>query len=159
MTVIASFRILRFCRSPNFSSLTSAKRDYLIASMARTISLTKSKTGGDELDDGLELDPNMLASSDAEGEAEDGDYDEGSEEAEVEDDDTEKPVLSKRSLDQDESRYDQSHKRKLDLVRELGEVEAKIEKRRKKKQKERERKAKVSSSVFYNLGFQLNLQL
>lgn len=90
-----------------------------------------AKSGGDDLDDGLELDPELLAPSDEE-DAGDSDVDIGDEEtrAAVDDDDDE------------EDGVDVGEKRKRDEGEEDDE-EKMAEKRRRKKEKLKERKAKV----------------
>jgi protein CMS1 len=94
-----------------------------------------AKTGGDDLDDGLELDPGLLASSDNEDEGSDlgSDVDIGDEEtrAAVDEDD-----------DEEDEGVDVGEKRKRD-VGDDDEDAAAAEKRRRKREKFKERKAKV----------------
>ena len=104
----------------------------------------KAPTGGDDLDDGLELDTDMLASSDAdENDIADRDADIGDEETRAEEDDD----------DEDDLGPEAGEKRKRDDEDEDGEAgqdeeERKAEQRRRKKEKFKERKAKVSHCVW-----------
>ena len=100
--------------------------------MARPATTQPGKTGGDDLDDGLELDPDLLAASDEEGGA-------GS----VVDDeeiDRESGDLEDDNGDADQEVAEQGRKRKT----EEGDDPAAAEKKRRKKEKEKERKARVS---------------
>jgi len=95
-----------------------------------------AKTGGDDLDDGLELDPELLASdnedeSDAEFE---NDADIGEEETRV--------AVDEDSEDEADGGADVGEKRKRDGDGE--EDDAAAEKRKRKREKFKERKAKVS---------------
>ena len=98
-----------------------------------------AKTGGDDLDDGLELDPGLLASSDNE--------DEGSEvgsDADIGDEET-RAAVDEDDEEQDEG-VDVGEKRKRDVGDE-DEDSAAAEKRRRKREKFKERKAKVRDGV------------
>lgn len=110
--------------------------------MAQTATTNKAaktaRTGGDDLDDGLELDPDLLASSDAEeDDIPDRDADIGDEETRADDDDE----------DEEDVGAEAGEKRKRDDGDEdapqLDDEERKDEKRRRKKEKFKERKAKV----------------
>ncbi|WWC68507.1 uncharacterized protein I206_102436 [Kwoniella pini CBS 10737] len=97
------------------------------------------KTGGDDLDDGLELDPDFLAASD-----EEGDSDNNGGDAEDENED-----LIPLEGEEDEiahSPIPEAKKRKIEDVELDGENDdeeaKKAEKKRRKKEKEKERKAK-----------------
>lgn len=104
------------------------------------------KSGGDDLDDGLELDPELLAPSDAESSASgsDDDLDERNErgasgsEVPEENGDTQPKTMAI-----DES-GEKSRKRRAGSEGGGGEDELKAEKRKRRKAKEKERKAKVS---------------
>lgn len=99
-------------------------------------------TGGDDLDDGLELDPELLASSDIEDDdIPDRDADIGDEETRAEDDDDD-------NEQDEESGVEVGDKRKRDGGENVDE-EQQAEKRRRKKEKLKERKAKVSLSSLY----------
>lgn len=112
--------------------------------MAKAVADKPPKTGGDDLDDGLELDEGLLAaeSSDEEGIAapvplpEDGDEDEG-EGIYVEED------------DEDEERTPPETVSGVKRKAETGEDEEarKEEKKKRKKEKEKARKAKVRDAV------------
>jgi protein CMS1 len=106
------------------------------------------KTGGDDLDDGLELDPELLApsdGSDVEGEEVDVDemrVDGVDEEDEVDDGDLQE--------DEEEPRKRAGVKRKVENLDEDAKAE---EKKRRKKEKEKERKARVCSQRAYWSGY------
>ena len=98
-----------------------------------------AKTGGDDLDDGLELDPELLASdnedeSDAEFE---NDADIGEEETRV--------AVDEESEDEADGGADVGEKRKREGDGE--EDDAAAEKRKRKREKFKERKAKVSLAL------------
>lgn len=101
--------------------------------------------GGDDLDDGLELDPTMLADSDVEGGSDDeapvgGAVLEDEEDAfDLQQDDEE--VVDEDGKE-DRPQKEGSKKRKAG-----GDSEAELEKKRRKKEKEKERKARVSISA------------
>jgi hypothetical protein len=101
--------------------------------------------GGDDLDDGLELDPTMLADSDVEGGSDDeapvgGAVLEDEEDAfDLQQDDEE---VVDEDGEEDRPQEEGSKKRKAG-----GESEAELEKKRRKKEKEKERKARVSISA------------
>ncbi|KIY31682.1 protein CMS1 [Cryptococcus gattii E566] len=104
------------------------------------------KTGGDDLDDGLELDPDLLASSDFEDAASVIASDFDSEEQQDEDSEDEGPLL----LEGEETEIavnpvPEVKKRKAEDVESEGEQDEeakKAEKKRRKKEKEKERRAK-----------------
>jgi protein CMS1 len=103
--------------------------------MAQDTGSIISKTGGDDLDDGLELDPDLLASSEPENgeEREDDLYDDGAEgdnDAGLDDENDEEEAGAG------------GKKRKA--AEDLDDEERKAEKKRRKKEKEKARKAKVS---------------
>ncbi|WWD16377.1 hypothetical protein CI109_100803 [Kwoniella shandongensis] len=113
--------------------------------MVQTTEQKVSKTGGDDLDDGLELDPDLLADSDAEAEGSGSEAEEEEDNAVLEEEDDFEPA---EIVDEDEPSASNSagegKKRKADEV-ELGdesEEAKKAEKKRRKKEKEKERKAK-----------------
>lgn len=126
-------------------------QDFSIYRLLFTLSIPNSKmaqttkkqpkqdiTGGDDLDDGLELDPDLLASSDNEDEdLLDRDADIGDEETRPEVDDDE---------GDEEPGADVGEKRKRDEGEDMDEEERKAEKKRRQKEKFKERKAKVSPS-------------
>jgi protein CMS1 len=94
-----------------------------------------AKSGGDDLDDGLELDPELLAPSDDEGDVGDNDSD-----ADIGDEETR---IARDDDEDEEDGVEVGEKRKRDEVDE-DEEERLAEKRRRKKEKLKERKAKVS---------------
>lgn len=105
------------------------------------------KTGGDDLDDGLELDPDLLASSDFEDAASVIASDFDSEEQQDEDSEDEGPlVLEGEETEIAVSLVPEVKKRKAEEVESEGEQDEeakKAEKKRRKKEKEKERRAKV----------------
>lgn len=131
------------------------------AKMAATI-----KTGGDDLDDGLELDPNLLASSDVD--RSDGEDSEDEDGAQFEAGGSgsnslyEDLVIADQDLDGEDGKdgaYEDgeetnleaggdgpgSRKRKVE-TEDVDDVEAK---KRRKKEKEKERRARVSDRLWY----------
>jgi len=98
----------------------------------------KLVTGGDDLDDGLELDPTLLASSDAE--------EEGGDEGGQLNDEEEELLPGDDRVDGDEDvRAGVKRKAGEDDDDEDGdEGDAKAEKKKRRKEREKERKAKVS---------------
>ncbi len=111
--------------------------------MSRPVPSGPMKSGGDDLDDGLELEPGLLASSDAEGSASDGGADDLSDgDLDV---DEELDKFGRGDLgDVDVKTDPMSGKRKRVSETALDSDELKAEKKRRKKLKEKERKAKVS---------------
>lgn len=100
-------------------------------------------TGGDDLDDGLELDPDLLASDDE-------DDDEGIDpDADIGDEET-RPEADEDEVE--ESGAEVGEKRKRDGEGEADEEERKAEKRRRKKEKLKERKAKVCLPIVHAPG-------
>lgn len=105
------------------------------------------KTGGDDLDDGLELDPDLLASSDFEDAASviASDFDSEEQQDEVSED--EGPlVLEGEETEIAVDPVPEVKKRKAEDVESEGEQDEeakKAEKKRRKKEKEKERRAKV----------------
>lgn len=115
--------------------------------MVQEITEKTVKTGGDDLDDGLELDPDLLASSDIEDAASDiaSEFDGGEQQDQAPED--ENPlVLEGEETEIAMSPVPEVKKRKAEDVEGEGEQEeeaTKAEKKRRKKEKEKERKAKV----------------
>lgn len=98
------------------------------------------KTGGDDLDDGLELDPELLAPSDgSDVEGEEVGVDEMRVDGVDEDDEVDDGDLQE---DEEEPRRRAGVKRKVENLDEDAKAE---EKKRRKKEKEKERKARVCS--------------
>lgn len=115
----------------------------------------KTKTGGDDLDDQFDLDPDLIASGSELGDEDDGEGEAGS----AGDPDVEgsgsRPVLEDEDeVGQGDRRLNEGVKRKAGLVEEdIGEdgrsrTIDREEKKRRKKDKEKERKAKVSRLRF-----------
>lgn len=105
------------------------------------------KTGGDDLDDGLELDPHLLASSDFEDAASviASDFDSEEQQDEVSEDEGQL-VLEEEETKIPVSSVPEVKKRKAEDVESEGEQDEeakKAEKKRRKKEKEKERRAKV----------------
>lgn len=98
-------------------------------------------TGGDDLDDGLELDPDLLASSDNE------DDDIPDQDADIGDEET-RPEVDEDEEDE-ESGAEVGEKRKRDGAEDMDEEERKAEKKRRQKEKFKERKAKVSLVLYW----------
>jgi protein CMS1 len=123
--------------------------------MPAPIAIPPQKTGGDDLDDGLELDPNLLASSDVEDENSDderGELDEGEDLGESEDGQGEGRTDGTSELvdgedenvpegTKDETVGSAANKKRK--ASPAGEVDDAAEKKRRKKEKEKERKARV----------------
>ena len=110
--------------------------------MAQTTSKKQPKpdiTGGDDLDDGLELDPDLLASSDNE------DEDIPDQDADIGDEET-RPEADEDDEQDDDSGAEVGEKRKRDGAEDLNEEERQAEKKRRQKEKFKERKAKVSQN-------------
>ncbi|WVW80288.1 hypothetical protein I302_102266 [Kwoniella bestiolae CBS 10118] len=107
--------------------------------MVQTTSKDHVKTGGDDLDDGLELDPDFLAGSDEEGGSDLGHDDEASENG-----DGELPPLEGEEDEIVRSPIAEGKKRMIDEVEaeEDDEEAKKADKKKRKKEKEKERKAK-----------------
>ncbi|OXG10374.1 protein CMS1 [Cryptococcus neoformans Ze90-1] len=114
--------------------------------MVQEITEKTVKTGGDDLDDGLELDPDLLASSDIEDAASDiaSEFDGGEQQDQAPED--ESPlVLEGEETEIAMSPVPEVKKRKAEDVEGEGEQDeeaTKAEKKRRKKEKEKERKAK-----------------
>lgn len=115
--------------------------------MAQEITEKTVKTGGDDLDDGLELDPDLLASSDIEDAASDleSEFDGGEQQDQAPE--GESPlVFEGEETEIAMSPVPEVKKRKAEDVEGEGEQDeeaTKAEKKRRKKEKEKERKAKV----------------
>lgn len=115
--------------------------------MVQEITEKTIKTGGDDLDDGLELDPDLLASSDIEDAASDvaSEFD-GGEQRDQASEDESPLVLEGEETEIAMSPVPEMKKRKAEDVENEGEQDeeaAKAEKKRRKKEKEKERRAKV----------------
>ncbi|KAK8861700.1 hypothetical protein IAR55_002523 [Kwoniella newhampshirensis] len=120
--------------------------------MVQTTEHMTSKTGGDDLDDGLELDPDLLADSDVEAEGSGSEAED--EETEIVPDDEDQFESAENGDDDEEeeakvktakSEVAKGKKRKVDdveLADDDDEEAKKAEKKRRKKEKEKERKAK-----------------
>lgn len=99
--------------------------------------MAPTKTGGDDLDDGLEIDHDLIAQSDNDEEGsivsdgEDGNY-----EGYMTDEEDKGPRVTgqKRKVNQDDE----------DDVKEVDEEARKAEKKKRRKEKDKERKAKVT---------------
>lgn len=113
--------------------------------MVQEITEKTIKTGGDDLDDGLELDPDLLASSDIEDAASDvaSEFD-GGEQRDQASEDESPLVLEGEETEIAMSPVPEMKKRKAEDVENEGEQDeeaAKAEKKRRKKEKEKERRA------------------
>lgn len=113
------------------------------------------KTGGDDLEDDLDLDPALLASSDQEEGSEVDDLPFG--EGEGLEGDEEAAALSHEEVSEGES-APKLGKRKATSIEDMTEEEQKSEKKRRKKEKEKERKEKVgqlTDDLLEKEGFEL----
>jgi protein CMS1 len=131
--------------------------------MPAPIAIPPQKTGGDDLDDGLELDPNLLASSDVEDENSDeerGELDEGEDLGESDDGEGEGRTGGTSELvDEEDGGVPEGTKvetvgsagDKKRKASPAGEVDDAAEKKRRKKEKEKERKARVGLRILPNI--------